>query len=276
MQKPATLNWIFNGVALLLGVTLVLYIAHSAFVTTTTAPCRERYPAPIRFSLASSDGALLTPIELQARVGQPEWGMAENAKVIAEGPVGTALEVKLAPVTNAEPKIQRTTGVNFRWRPSGMNQATSACLVYSVWLPEGFPFNDGGLMPGIYGGVPSGSNEPNQKGLGSRLKWRPDGVAELETASSDSEYVTLNQKGYALPHGRWTHVQQEIVLNTPGAADGAARLWLDGELAAEDTALTFRKDAKEIFAGVLANIGYLREPGSTGLLRFSPFEIAWR
>ena len=276
MQKPAFFNLIFNGVALLLGLTLVVYIAHSAFVSTTTAPCRERYPAPILFSLKSSSGALLTPIELQARVGQPEWGITENAKIVAEGPAGAALEVKLAPVTNAEPEAQRTTGVNFRWRPSGANQATSACLVYSVWVPEGFPFNDGGLLPGIYGGDPSAISELNPKGLGSRIKWRLDGVAELEAAGTGGEYVTLNQQGYSLPHGRWTHVEQEVVLNTPGEANGAARLWFDGQLAAEDTALTFRKDAKETFSGVLASIGYIRAPGSTGLLRFSPFELAWR
>jgi hypothetical protein len=276
MQKPAILQWIINGVGLILGATLVLYIAHSAFITEKTAPCRERYPAPIQFSLKGSNGALLTPAELQARVGQPEWGITENAKIIAEGPAGAALEVKLAPVKNAEPEAERTTGVNFRWRPSGFDQATSACLVYSVWLPEGFPFNSGGLMPGVFGGEPNAITALDPKGFGARVKWKLDGGAEMEAASPGSDYIALNQQPYTLPLGSWVLVEQEVVLNTPGATDGMARVWFDGELMAEKTGLTFRKDAKETFAGVLANIGYIREPATTGLLRFSPFELTWR
>ncbi len=43
--------------------------------------CSARYPAPMRFALNTSDGKLLSPIELQARVGLNEWGINENAKV---------------------------------------------------------------------------------------------------------------------------------------------------------------------------------------------------
>jgi hypothetical protein len=274
MARPATLNLIINGVGLLLGLTLIAYIIHSAFVTQSIAPCRERYPAPVRFSLKTDEG-LITPMQLQARVGLPEWGLLQNAKIIAEGPAGAALDVQLAQLKDPEPGAQRGNGVDFRWRPSGIQKASSACLIYSVWVPEGFPFNDGGLLPGLFGGDANAASDLNPAGFGSRVKWRLDGVAELETATTGNPYLPINQRGYPLPHGRWLHLQQELVLNAPGESNGVARLWADGELVAEG-GLELRKDAKEAFAGILADIGYVREPANPGTLRFSPFEISWQ
>jgi hypothetical protein len=37
-----------------------------------------------------------------------------------------------------------------------------------------------------------------------------------------------------------------------------------------------RSDAKSTISGVLAEILYLREPDKGGMLRISPFEMAWR
>ena len=46
-------------------------------------------------------------------------------------------------------------------------------------------------------------------------------------------------------------VQQEVVLNTPGAADGIVRLWADGDLMAEDTGIELRKNKGDGIIGVL-------------------------
>jgi hypothetical protein len=275
MQKPATINLIINGVGLVLVALLIAYIFNSAFLTEHISPCKERYPTPVSFMLRTSDG-LLTPMTLQARAGIPEWGLTQNAKVVAEGPAGAALEVQLAPLKEKEPGAERANGVDFRWRPTGGQTATSACLSYSVWVPEGFPFNDGGLLPGLFGGKPAISAELNPGGFGSRIKWRLDGVAEIETATTGGPYIPINQRGYALPHGRWLHLQQELLLNAPGEINGVARMWVDGALVAEAAGLELRKSADEIFLGVLADIGYVREPANPGLLRFSPFELSWQ
>jgi hypothetical protein len=173
----------------------------------------------------------LTPIELQARVGLREWGFVENATIVpaAEAPAGAALQVKLASVAAGETSDGRPrNGIEFRWSLPGVKAANAACLSYSVWLPEGFAFNDGGVLPGIVGGKPDQKSD-----FGSRLQWRPGGVGELTVALSGS--LPRRQPGrlYAA-QGRWTSIEREIVLNTPGTANGASRLWVDGQLKAED------------------------------------------
>ena len=48
-------------------------------------------------------------------------------------------------------------------------------------------------------------------------------------------------------------------------------MWVDGELKAENTALSLRRAMATMF-GVLADIGYLRDPGTDSALLLSPFE----
>ncbi len=276
MTKPAL---IVNAIGLLLGLSLVGYIAYSLVHVETTAACSQRYPGATRLPLKTGDGALLSTIELQARAGLQEWGVTENTKVVAEGPAGAALQVKLAPVEAGERGGARpANGVSFHWSPAGIGQAHSACLAYSVWLPKDFPFNDGGVLPGIFGGQADAINDPPKdgSGFGTRINWRGDGVGELAAKPSGSGYALPIQRGFPLARGRWMRIEQEIVLNSPGKANGLARMWVDGDLKAENTALTLRKDKTETMFGVLADIGYLRASGTVGTLLISPFEIAWR
>jgi len=61
------------------------------------------------------------------------------------------------------------------------------------------------------------------------------------------------------------------------AADGIVRLWADGDLKAEDTGIELRKNKGDGIVGVLADMGYMRQPPTApGSLRFSAFEISWR
>ena len=76
--------------------------------------------------------------------------------------------------------------------------------------------------------------------------------------------------------GRWTKIEQEVVLNDPGQKNGTLRLWLDGELIAENQRVELRKDDKVMLTGVLAAIGYERAPPQDSMLRLSPVEIARR
>lgn len=276
MQNRAAYNLIFNGLGALLGLTVVGYILFSAFHTETEPPCSQRYPAPMLFALKSG-GALLTPIELQAQAGLSEWGIAQNLTVVPEGPAGAALQVKLDRVVDHEAgRDERANGVNFRWMPPGVGAARSACLSYDVWLPEDFPFNDGGILPGILGGKPDTVRDLHGGGFGTRAQWRLDGMIELATAGSGSGYVPANQRNFPLATGRWTRIEQEIVLNAPGAEDGLARMWIDGDFIAESTKLSFRSDTSETIAGVLVDAGYFRDPAKPGILRLSPFSLAWR
>jgi len=281
MSKQATYNFIFNAVGVLIGVTILSYVVYSLTHTETEPSCSARYPAPLRFSLHTNKGTLMSPIELQARVGLNEWGVIDNTKVVADAaaPGGAALEVKLADVPDTEAESgQRANGVYFRWAPQQVRAASAVCLSYKVWLAEDFTFGKGGQLPGPFGG-PMGASAggPGSKNrFAARPQWRLADDARFEVASTGTGFRPVNQRGFALPKGRWMRIEQEMVLNTPGAANGVARLWLDGALKAENTHMALRKDASETVLGVLAAIGYFRAPEKPGTLRITPFELSWK
>jgi hypothetical protein len=278
MTSQAKFHLIFNAVGALIGLTIVGYIVYSLTHTETEAACTARYPAPTRLALHMSDGAAMSPIELQARAGSDEWGIHENASVVADAPGGAALQVKLANVPEVETASGRAAnGIFFRWAPPGIEAAKAACLSYMLWLPDDFEFGDGGLLPGIVGeaqGDESGSGAAPT--LGARPQWRSAGEAALNVAPPGSGYAPVTQKGFPLPKGRWMRIEQELVLNAPGQSNGIARLWLDGDLQAESTHVVLREDDSAAIRGVLADIGYTRLPAQPGTLRITPFEMAWK
>ena len=69
MTSQARFHLIFNLVGGLIGLVLVGWIVYTLTHTETEAACSTRYPAPVRFALHTSDGAHMSPIELQARAG---------------------------------------------------------------------------------------------------------------------------------------------------------------------------------------------------------------
>jgi hypothetical protein len=281
MQKSTALYLLFNFLGVLVGLVVVGYVLYAALHIEREPPCSARYPAPTRFALETSDGTLLSPIELQARSGPNEWGVIENIKVVAAdtAPGGVALEVKLASVAVDQPASDRATnGVDFRWTPPGVQSAAAACLSYSLWLPEDFAFNSGGVLPGVFGELPAPMAEMggDETRFGSRLQWRSGVEAKLGIAAAGAGYRPVSVPGFPLPTGRWTRVEQELVLNAPGAENGMVRLWVDGELKAEDASVALRTDPSAKISGVLADVGYFRNAGKPGLLRLSAFELSWR
>ena len=276
MTSQTKFHLIFNTLGALIGITVVVYVFYSLLHTETEAACRARYPAATRMALHMSDGALMSPIELQARAGIDEYGINGNTRMIADAPGGAAIEVTLAAVPDVEKSGTRSAnGIFFRWTPPGIGEATSGCLSYMLWLPDDFEFSDGGLLPGIVGeaqAADAGAALP----LGTRPVWRADGETVLDVATAGAAYLPFLQSGFALPKGRWVSLEQELVLNTAGQANGIARLWLDGDLKAESTNLDLRKDVGAAVRGVLADIGYTRLPGKPGALRVTPFEMAWK
>ena len=166
-----------------------------------------------------------------------------------------------------------TNGIDFRWTPLGMKAATAACLDYSVFVPEKFPFNEGGgVLPAVVGGAPP----PAKLGatpIAFRRGWSGRRTARACSPSRTAglDFRAVNLTGFPLEPGRWMRVQQEVVLNTPGAADGIVRLWADGDLMAEDTAVELRKNKDDGIIGVLADIGYVRQPpAAPGSLQLLP------
>ena len=280
MQSDKKLNLFINLGSALIGVIVVSYVVYAAYQTATEPPCSERYPAPIRFGLQTAAGKSLTPIELQARAGLRDVGVVDNAAVVAvkDGPSPDALEVKLRSLPGGDDASAKArNGIEFRWSPPGMLGATATCLAYSVWLPEKFDFGGGGFLPGVFGGDPATTRQQaTSDPLTLVLEWSAEGRPSLTAAVDGSERLRLSGAGEPLAAGRWTKVEQEVVLNDPGQTNGTLRLWIDGALIVENQRVELRKNDKVMLTGVLAAIGYENAPPRDSTLRLSPLEIARR
>ena len=280
MQNPKHLNLLINLGGALVGLIVVGYVVYAAFHTEVEQPCSTRFPAATRFSLQTGAGKPLTAVELQARAGLRDLGVIDNARVVPVegGPSPEALEVKLRNLPRGDdPDAKLRNGIEFRWSPPGIAGANSACLSYSVWLPDKFDFGGGGVLPGVFGGEPAA---PRQRALNDRLavtfEWSAEGQPSLVAALDGGEHLRMSGAGSPLPTNRWIKIEQEIVLNDPGQPNGLVRLWVDGELIGTSDRVPLRLDDKALLTGVLVAIGYEREPASAGMLRLSPIEIGWR
>jgi hypothetical protein len=278
MQNPKHLNLLINVGAVLVGLIVVGYVLYSALHTEAEAPCSARYQAT-RFSLQNAAGKPLTRAELQARAGLHEIGISDNASVVPVegGPAPVALEVKLRKMpANANADGVSPNGIDFHWTPPGLTGATGTCLAYDVWLDDKFAFGGGGQLPGVFGGAPA---EPGKRALAHQLNVNPnwDGSGSPSIlAAREPEHRRMSGTNIVLPTNRWFKIELETVLNTPGVADGVARLWIDGDLIVQDTSITLRQDEKEKLNGVLAAASYRLVPPVPGTLRLSHFEIGWR
>ncbi len=264
----------YHGAGVLIVLFVAAYAVRSAVLVETTLPCSTRYPAGMQFALHASDGSLLSPPELQARVGLPERGITENAQIIllSQGPSRTALEVKLTDVASMEEDSDEPqNGIGFRWRPQGVSTAKTACLSYNLWIPEKFEFGRGGVLPGIFGGTPG----PNTV-FATRVVWndKSEISVDVERSSGKTRKVGRSKMDFRL--GRWAAIEQEVVLNSPGKPDGKVRWWVDGELRAENTRIAIRADEISNISGVIADVGYTRGSKTFSTIRLSPFKLSWR
>lgn len=272
MIKPKHLDPLINVAAVLVVLAIAGYVAWEALHTDQDLSCSARFPAATRFSLQSSSGKPLSPIELQARAGLRDLGVIDNAKVVQveDGPSPDALEVNLRKLPGGDdPSARARNGIEFRWTPPGMANATAACLSYSVWLPDKFEFGEGGFLPGISGGRADA-------GISVSPRWDLEGRPSLAAATGDDIRIMMTKQKFALPTNRWIKLEQEITLNDPGQENGRARLWVDGTPLIDDAGLLLRKDPNTLLTGLLVAAGYSQVPAKPGVIRLSPFEISWR
>lgn len=276
MSSPKHLDILINVAGALVVLFVVGYVVFEALHTEAEQPCSVRYPAATRFSLQTGEGKPLSAIQLQARAGLRDIGVIDNASVVEvqDGPSADALEVKLRKLpAGADPSDEARNGIEFRWAPPGMAKATSACLSYSVWLPDRFEFGEGGFLPGVFGDT--GDVDKKADGLSVSPQWDGDG-RPLLTAMGSGGVHRMVATTEPLPTNRWVKVVQEIVLNDPGVENGRARLWIGGTLTVDDSRVPMRSDSSALLSGVLVAIGYHQMPVQPGMLRLSPFEISWR
>jgi len=278
-RKPSQTALLLNGAAILLVVTSVGVVLRSTFVGDQVEACRERFANGTRFSL-ESHGQPISAEQLQGRLAATDWGLVSGARVVSVKPGATkyALELDLSTAPSVAHEAGERAGIGFEWIPQSFGKPEAACLTYAVFVPDGFSFGKGGRLPGLLGTSPDQTSEAAPR-LSTRYTWDADGDLDLHVRLPQAgDGVTLRGKAgtLALKSGRWTELQQEVVLNTPGKSDGVLRVWQDGALALERTNLAYRADASVTLSGVLAETAAGAQAaagrGSQKIL-LTPFEL---
>lgn len=279
MSSPSMNSILFNvtGGAVLL--TVVAYMVSSYFILPSVAPCASRYPAGLQLAFDGPGGKPLSPIDLQARSGSREWGLLQNAQVVAgAGPErNSVLEVKLAATDDDEGTTEN--GVGFTWQPHEISGASSACLSYSVFLPTGFEFHEQGILPGLFGAsdVSQIDDLQPEDSFALRVGWLQAGDAGVDVRiPASSGYWETPPRRTTWPLGRWVKVEQEVKLNAPGQDDGLMRLWVDGALTIDRGGMPLRKSAQAELSGVVGDVAYARTISAPAQVRVTPFILQWQ
>jgi len=135
-----------------------------------------------------------------------------------------------------------------------LTTAKEVTFAYSVYFPEGFQFNKGGKLPGIYGGdsaddaVSCSGGRRSDACFSARLMWRTDGAGEVYTylppdyaanqAVCDvAPFSTCNQVygasvgrgSFKFATGGWTTISERVRLNDVGQTNGEIQLFVNGE-----------------------------------------------
>lgn len=282
MKTRSLTALLLNGAAILFVGASAAAIVRSTLFAEDVAPCKERYTGATRLSLERNGGPT-TAAELQSQLANSDWGLANAAKVVTTnaGPAKYALELDLAKVPNvSQAAADQRAGVGFNWTPHTFKGREAACLTYSVKPDEGFSFGQGGRLPGLRG-LATGSGGTDEA-FSIRYAWTSGG--EIEIVPQLSQMPVGRSFGgkvgtATLTAGRWTELEQEIVLNTPGKADGVLRAWQDGRLVMEKADVVFRTNPLATLSGVLAEtVG----GGQTGdakrasqKIAITPFVLRW-
>jgi hypothetical protein len=280
-------SYLFNFAAIGVGVTTVLLATFGMRSKDTITPCSERYGVATQFSLQRSAGEPAAAVELQARLGGRDWGVAENAQVVKtpDGPGALALQVNIP-----SPSTSGPLGLGFTWLLPDANPARAACLSYHVFVPQNFEYGEGGILPGLFGGktaaAPKDGNNLISSSFGTHLLWSRTGALTIRIATaSDTGGIEARHLGpsqLTLPTGRWVAIEQEIVLNANGLADGMVRAWIDGRIALDKANVAWRTQETSSFRGADVRAHFThgslepwRAPKATQIL-LSPLETRWQ
>ena len=289
MAKLNQLAMAVNAAGALAVVVVGSYAANSFFNEDVTPACDSRYASATTLSLTNGSGSVASSIELQAQFGSDARGILENVDIVssAKAPAPELLQVKLFKKPNSKQSAEGTLGgAGFSWQPASMASAEAACLAYNVLLPKEFAFAEGGVLPGLYGGdrLDPMTKEPQKHGIASLFRWHKEGTAgvraHLASRDAGGNWFDEDTK-LAIPRGKWTNIQQEIILNAPDKADGILRLWVDGVLQFERKNLAWRKDDSITIDGVAADVSYLKPDvtkfsNKTEALRIGQITASWQ
>lgn len=283
VTKSSQTSLLLNGAAILVVVASFGVALRSSLVGEQLAPCKERYASGTRLSL-EADGTLLSVEQMQGELANTDWNLMSAAQVVnvKSGPSQSALELDLArtPSVSAQKSGERV-GIGFDWSPQSFSRQQAACLVYSVYVPRGFTFGEGGRLPGLRGEAAEGESGAHAP-FSTRYTWSGSGELDVyaQLAGVNEGHSLGGKQGtFVLQPGKWTELEQEVVLNDPGKGNGILRVWQNGSLVYEKKTVVFRSKATVTLTGVLAEAvagatpkGAKREAQT---VRLSPFELRW-
>jgi hypothetical protein len=160
-----------------------------------------------------------------------------------------------------------------------LKTAKEATFGYSIFFPEGFDFNLGGKLPGIYGGnsdeeavgCSGGRRDPGC--FSARLMWRTDGAGEFYTYLpdyTDSRFAanakqcdvapqsdcnptygaSVGRGSFHFAAGAWTTVTERVRLNDVGQANGELELFVNGKSVINVDGLILRDSGAGLMRGL--------------------------
>ncbi len=284
MKLPSTKVIAFNGAALLMVAASLGTVVRSLVITDDAPMCTERYEQGTRMPL-EINGAPMSIADVQARLNGNDWGLLGGAQVVKlkNGPAPAALELKLDHVPRDRDNAETKPGIGYVWSPQSLKRTTASCLSYAVFLPEKFDFGATGRLPGLMGANPEKVSDTPL--FSARLQLNEQGILDVHTSLNGKQDWTplLNAKHeFKMPRGRWVAIQQEVVLNEPGKANGVVRVWIDDVLQFENDTVLYQDAPGGVITGVLAEttvMGRLREvavAGASQKVWMSPLELRWK
>ncbi len=177
------------------------------------------------------------------------WGL-ENTKIIPDptNKFENILRVHY-PAGSASPTVHRQHNVPLGgagfYAQLGISDANALRLSYYLRFSENFNFVKGGKLPGLFGGEGgSGGKIPNgTDGFSTRFMWRKHGDGEIYAylPTSSQHGTSIGRGNWGFRPNQWYLLEQEVVLNDSGLANGHVRVWLDGKRVLDRGGLIFRQ-----------------------------------
>ena len=256
----------------------------TTFFPSDPETCATRFERSTTLSL-DAGGEQRSAADFQAAANGRDAGVVENLSIRREpgGRIPTSMVVKFDEQSSKPLRDgQANGGVTFPWESRMFEGKTSACLSYSVLIPADFKFGGGGTLPGLVSIVSGEAAEPGA-GFQYHPVWNRHGeiILSAYVNNSDSPHPTFFAKRpMRISTGKWVRIDQELVLNSPGKADGISRLWINGAVAAEVYETAMRRSADVKIGPVAVDVHF----GGNGLeslspkaqsLAISPIEMRW-
>lgn len=173
------------------------------------------------------------------------------------------------------------SGLSFYAQPLDLSNAKEATLSYQVMFDDDFDFNQGGKLPGLYGGESDEVAKSCSGGRRStdchslRYMWRSDGRGELYTYLPDPSLgsafagnknlctavegsecndvygASVGRGSFTFPRGEYITIAQRAKLNDVGKSNGELELIVNGESMFTVTGLAYRDKDSHIFRGAI-------------------------